>query len=268
MQKLEGGHLFLQERQDKILSMLHKEKKLLVSQLCGEFSVSPATIRSDLKEMESRGLLVRTHGGAILRTKSGAEKSSVQKQSVCQKEKKLIARAAASLVEEGDTIAIDTGTTAMAFAREIIRKNNLTIITNDLEIASFLEENSTATLVVIGGSLRRGFHCCIGAAAVEQLRRFRVDKGFLAVNGLTAEVGLSTPDMEHAEVKRQLIAISSRVILLCDSSKIGINSFCTIAPVSAVDVLVTDSGLSRRELESIQNQEIDVKICNVLEEKE
>lgn len=262
MQKAENSHLFLQERQDQILTMLNKEKKLLVTQLSEVFHVSPATIRNDLKEMEGRGLLVRTHGGAILNTKSGAEKNSVQKQSLYTGEKRNIALCASQMVEDGDTIAIDTGTTTMAFAEAIAEKKNLTVITNDLCIALYLEEHSSANIVIIGGIMRRGFHCSCGSMAVEGLKGFRIDKCFLATNGLTAEVGLSTPDMGHAEVKKQLIAIASQVIVLCDSSKIGTNSFCAVAPASVIHILITDSSIGRKLRESLEDMDIIVKICD------
>ncbi len=131
--------LFAEERQSRILKLLKKEHKVLVPQLCELYGVSPATIRNDLNDMESRGLLKRTHGGAILNTKMGFEQNVEQKLTRNSREKEAIAKIAAEYVEDGDAIAIDTGTTTLAFARCLTEKKNLTVITNDLNIAAFLD---------------------------------------------------------------------------------------------------------------------------------
>ncbi len=261
MQKVDNGHLFLQERQEMILSLLKKEHKVMVPYLCECFSVSPATIRSDLNEMESRGLLTRTHGGAILNTKSGQEKVTNQKVGLNRSEKRLIGLAAAEMVQDGDVIAVDTGTTAMEFVRAITRRKNLTVVTNDLNIAGVLEEQSDATIVFIGGVIRRGFHCSVGPLAIKGMEGLGVDKCFLATNGLTPEFGISTPDMGHAEVKRKMVQIASQVIVMCDSSKIGSSSFCQVVPLSQVDVIITDEGIGVKMRQALEDREVIVKVC-------
>lgn len=261
MQKAENSHLFLQERQEQILKLLKKEHKVMVPYLCECFSVSPATIRSDLNEMESRGLLVRTHGGAILNTKTGQEKVTIQKVELNKTEKQVIGLAAAGMVEDGDIIAVDTGTTAMAFVQAITKKKNLTVVTNDLEIASTLEDQSDANVVLIGGTVRRGFHCTVGPMALMSMKGLRIDKCFMATNGLTPELGISTPDLNHAEIKRRMMEIASQVIVLCDSSKIGTNSFCQVAPLQSVDVIITDGGSDPKMVQALEEQEVVVKVC-------
>ncbi len=261
--KIDNGHLFLQERQEQIMKLLKKEHKLLVPYLCEYFSVSPATIRSDLNDLESKGLLVRTHGGALLNTKTGLEKNFSQKQGTYTKEKEVIAAAAAELVEDGDIIAIDTGTTTLAFAQAITGKHNLTVVTNDIKIALLLEEQSDANVVFVGGTLRRGFHCSVGPLAINCMKNLRVDKCFMGTNGLTKEGGLSTPDINQAEVKRQMIEIGAQVIVLCDSSKIGMNSFCTVAPLNEIGILITDSGLDKSILDQLEQLDVTVKTCEI-----
>ena len=261
MQKIESGHLFLQERQEQILKLLKKEHKVMVPYLCECFSVSPATIRSDLNEMESRGLLVRTHGGAIMNTKTGQEKNTDQKIELNKAEKQLIGHAAAEMVQDGDIIGVDTGTTTMAFVQAIMKKRKLTIVTNDLEIASTLEAQSDATVVFLGGILRRGFHCTIGPMAIAGMKGIRIDKCFMATNGLTPELGLSTPDLNHVEIKKNMMAIASQVIVLCDSSKIGTNSFCQVAPIQSIDVVITDKGVDPKMVQALEDLEIVVKVC-------
>ena len=260
MSEADKAHLFLQERQEEIIKMLKKEQKVLVPQLCEYFSVSSATIRSDLNALENKGLLVRTHGGAILNSKVGQEKNTVQKLEVNKKAKEEIAKCAAEFVSDGDIIAIDTGTTTLAFAREITKKKNLTVVTYDLDIAQLLENQSDASVVLIGGVIRKGFHCTVGPMAINAMQSLRIDKCFMATNGLTPELGISTPDLNHAEVKKQMMSISSQVFVLCDSSKIGYNSFCQVAEINRVDVLITDSRIEQKPLKALEEMELIVKI--------
>ena len=141
---MEKEPLFAQERQKEILALLEAEQKVLVPQLCRQFSVSPATIRNDLNDLEARGLLRRTHGGAI---------PTAQKTVRRMAEKQAIAACAAAMVENGETIAIDTGTTTLELARCLLARTGLTVGTNDLKIAALLEEQSDATIILIGGAV-------------------------------------------------------------------------------------------------------------------
>lgn len=164
---MEKEPLFAQERQKEILALLEAEQKVLVPQLCRQFSVSPATIRNDLNDLEARGLLRRTHGGAIPLSRTGLELTTAQKTVRRMAEKQAIAACAAAMVENGETIAIDTGTTTLELARCLLARTGLTVVTNDLKIAALLEEQSDATIILIGGCVRRGFHCTIGPLAMQ-----------------------------------------------------------------------------------------------------
>lgn len=254
--------LFAQERQAQIVELINQRHKLLVPELCEFFSVSPATIRNDLNDLESRGLLKRTHGGAISNLGTGFEQNTQQKQVKNRERKEAIAALAAGLVQDGDTLVIDTGTTMEAFAACIVQRQNLTVVTNDLHIACLLEEKSDAVVHLTGGTLRKGFHCAVGPSALESLSSLRVDKSFLAVNGLTLEGGLTTPDLNQAEVKRAMLKIGSQRIVLCDSTKIGHDSFARVSEIDAIDILVTDSGVSAEMAETFTEQEIQVQIAS------
>ncbi len=253
--------LFAEERQARIVELLGQRHKLLVPELCDYFTVSPATIRNDLNELEERGLLKRTHGGAISNVGTGYEQNSQQKAVKNRELKEAVAARAAELVKDGDTIAIDTGTTMEAFAARIAQKRSLTVVTNDCRIASLLEEQSDAAVILTGGALRKGFHCTVGPVALETLSGLRVDKTFLATNGLTLESGLTTPDMNQAEVKRAMLRIGGQRILLCDSTKIGHDSFARVADIDAVDVLVTDKGIPPEVMLALAEKEVQVRIA-------
>lgn len=261
MDKSKKEPLFVEERKGRILQMLSKNSKLLVPEICEKFGVSPATARNDLRELENAGLLKRTHGGAIHISKAGFELDSYQKEVKNQAEKQKIAKLAMSYVEDGDIIAIDTGTTTLEFAKLLNARKRLTVVLNDIIIAEYLEEHSDANILLIGGSIRRNFHCVVGPIAIRSMQGLSVDKAFIATNSISSRRGLTTPDLNQAEVKKAMIEISSQVIVLCDSSKIGTNGFVQVAPISAVHRLITDSGIQAGDIEDFNALGIDVQIA-------
>ena len=255
--------LFAEERKAKILELLKENSKLLVPNLCAFFSVSPATIRNDLRELENAGLLKRTHGGAISNSKTKFELDSYQKEVKNHAEKLAIAKYAASLVEDGDTVAIDTGTTTLELAKNLRDKKNVTVVLNDILIASYLEENTDINVILTGGGLRKNFHCTLGPIAIRALGGLSVDKAFMATNGISIKKGLTTPDINQAEVKRAMIEIASEIIVLCDSTKIGNNGFAQVAPVTSIHRLITDDGIADGDIADFEAQGIVVDVVKV-----
>lgn len=251
--------IFAEERQNRILSMLKASNKLLVNELCAVFSVSPATIRNDLNQLESKGLLKRTHGGAICIVKTGFEQTSAQKAHINAEEKQRIARCAADFVENGDTIAIDTGTTMYYLAQSLVDKSDITVVTTDIRIATLLEGCENISIFLAGGMLRKGFSCTIGAVANSALSSLSVDKAFLATNavGMTGE--LCTPDIEQAQIKQQLLKMGKQSFLLCDSTKFGSHSFARFGSLSDIDTVITDDRIDADLLRQLGAQGVDVK---------
>lgn len=243
MNQNESRPLFAEERQEQIIALLDKNSKLLVPELCDHFQVSPATIRSDLRQLAARGRLKRTHGGAIPINKTLFEPSTEDKRIRSSAEKQAIAQIAAEMVEDGDTIAIDAGSTMMELSKILAGKENLTIVVNDLNIALFLEKNSNANIIVLGGNLRRKQQCTVGPITLSTLVSLNVDKAFLATNAFSPQKGFMTPDMNQAEVKKAMLKCASEKIVLCDSSKIGKISFVEFAKLQDIDKLVTDSNV-------------------------
>ena len=236
--------LFAEERKGQILELLRQKSKLLVPELCDYFDVSPATIRNDLRDLENERKLKRTHGGAISLEKTSFELDSRQ-----------IAACAAKLIEDGDTIILDTGTTTLELAKCLSAKRDLTIVLNDIEIASLLEESTQANLILIGGTLRHGFHCTVGPMAVSYLSELNVDKVFLSSNAVSLDRGFTTPDFNQAEVKKTMIQVASEVIMLSDSSKFGKLSFTQFAALSDIDKLITDKGIDPQAAEQLRQLE-------------
>ncbi len=249
------GALFVEERKQQILEYIEAHRKATVGELCEHFRVSSATIRNDLRDLEQGNLLLRTHGGAMVRSKTGQELDSSQKRVQNLEAKRRIAAAALELIEDGDRIILDTGTTTLELARLLSRRRDITVVTNDLASALLLEEMDTVSVVFIGGLLRRRFHCTVsyGNAWREALAGLSVDKAFMGVNSLSLEKGATTPDISTAETKKSMIEIAVKVILLCDSSKFGRSSFARFAMLDQIDTVVTEqvTAADRRQLEEL-----------------
>ena len=242
--------------------MLNSKQRIVVPELCKLFNVSPATIRNDLNDLQKASLLKRTHGGAILNKQVSQENAFVLDVEHLI-EKQALAKSAIELINDGDTIVIDTGTTTFELAKLLNTKKHLTIVLNDIKIALHLEHTcSDANIVLVGGYMRKGLHCTVGPLADISLKGIKVDKAFIATNGITAE-GLSTPDMYQADVKRMMIQIASDVIVLADSSKCGHSAFQLFATLNDINSLITDSNVDKEEITKYQDYGVNVTVVNV-----
>lgn len=237
MKQAEG--MLAQIRRKSIVELVDAQGFVTVSELCERFSVSPATIRNDLHELEADQHIERTHGGAISCRRAVYEPDADQKSVQQVREKEQIAQAALKYIQPGDVIALDTGTTTYALARRLGGFERLTVVTCDLQIAAWLESNTNVRIIMAGGQVRRSFHCTCGQTAIDTLSRLHVDKLFIAANAVSLD-GLSTPSLEMAAVKSTLIASADRVILLADSTKLKRRSFARFAGLEQVHALITD----------------------------
>lgn len=253
--------LFAEERRRAILNLLEKQNKVYVPELCEYFNVSPATIRTDLRILDNEGVLKRTHGGAVNLSKASYEPTSNFKLSHRSDEKKRIANYAIQLIENGDTIALDTGTTTLELAKLLPSKHDLTVITNDIAIATYLEQNSGANIIMLGGTIRRGFNCTAGSMAAKMMEPFNVDKAFIASNAFSFEAGFSTPSEEQAEVKSSMIRSASIVNMLIDSSKFNSIAFYKFAQLKDIDRLVTDNLISSEDLNLLNSYQDTLKVA-------
>lgn len=227
---------FKEERQARIIKILEEEQRVGVGVLSERLLVSEETIRRDLKDLGKRGLIQKTHGGAIRSVLQPMPYES--RLNHASRFKIAIGRAAAELVREEESILIDSGTTALELAKAL-RVAKVRVVTNSLEVAKVIAERPEYDLIVIGGKWDP-LHQFVGPASVEQLSRYRVDRLFLGVPGLDRKLGLTGPSEEEAAVKRTMLEISQQVIALADHTKIGQVMFAHVAPASAMDMLVTD----------------------------
>lgn len=228
--------LFREERQLQILELLKTDQRVEVAALARTFDVSEDTIRRDLRGMQSQGLIVKTHGGALNHV--AAPRSFEKRLEHASRNKALIGKAAADLIEEGECLLIDSGTTALNVARSM-SVSKAKVLTNSLEVAKVISEYGKYELIVLGGRWDP-LHQLVGPATVEQLSRYRVDKVFLGMPGLDFKHGITVPSDEEAAVKMAMIEIAQQVIGLADHTKLGEVAFSYVAPASAIDILVTD----------------------------
>ena len=250
--------IFVEQRRREILQLAQVKGSVTVDELCDIYSVTNATIRADLCNLDSRGLLQRTHGGAICLTNNDLELTSSQKEDKFIEDKIAIGKIALNYVKSSDAIILDTGTTILQFAKQLKDIKNLTVFVYDLKTALVLEDLGIENIIFLGGTIRKNFHCTIGSTLIEDINNCHFDTCFVATNGLSIKRGLSTANINVADVKTAIIANSDKVISLCDSSKIGHDSTVSFASLKNVDTIITDKNINKEDLKQLK------KIVNVV----
>jgi len=241
------------DRQKRIQRLLQERGVVKVTDLSSLLGVSEITIRRDLDTLERSGDLERTHGGAVYNQHMRIEPRYAQKDAIHREEKEAIGRAAAKLVEAGDTLLINSGSTTKQVIRNL-KMSKARIITSNLGAVIEAQE-SEMELILIGGLLRRQSNSLVGSLATLSLQQVYGSKAFIGVDGLSVKYGLTTPILEEAEIAREMIRRTpGPVVVVADHSKLSVVSNFMTAPIDQVDILVTDQGLNnelREELEKI-----------------
>jgi DeoR family transcriptional regulator, fructose operon transcriptional repressor len=246
-----------QDRQNEILTQLQKVRSVKISELSRDLNVTRETIRKDLYEMEEKGLIRKVHGGAIL-NKANLETKYINRKNTNEAEKRSIAKKASEFVEDGDTIYIDYGTTALYFTREILSKKNLTIITNSLPIANELIDYSDFEVIIIGGSIRKNENSLFGPVAYRGIENLYVEKGFFGIGGVDINAGYTNVHMGESEVSRLMMIHSQKKIVMADYSKFNTVSMNRVASIEEVDVLITDENADQDLLNELKNKKTTV----------
>ncbi len=249
---LSGDEMLIDERRQHVLDKIKREGRVLVGELSDELGISRITIRKDLEFLQAQGLIQRSHGGAIA-AQSGTlfDPSLLEKQKLHPKEKERIANAAVKLVEEGQCVILDSGTTTTAIARALRKFRHLTIITNAVNIAAELT-NTDFEVILTGGTLRKNSFSLVGPLAEEFLKEIHADVLFLGVDGFDPEIGLTTPNILESRVNRAMVNAAKTVVAVCDSTKFGKHSLALIVPSQKIGVVITDENLSPEYREHLQ----------------
>jgi len=233
------------ERRARILQELKDNSKVFVTILSKELNVSEVTIRKDLNELKRKHLLTRIRGGAMRLPEVGIgnDTSIQEKQLKNYKEKRSVGKFAATLINDNETIILDSGTTTLEIAKNLDSFNKLTIITNAINIAIELTKYHRFNVILLGGNLRESSYSTVGPLAESILKLFYCDKLFLGVDSFNIEKGVSTPNIEEANINQTMMSMSKETIAVFDSSKFNKRSFAFIAPISKINSIVTDKGI-------------------------
>ena len=244
--------MYAPERHQQILTRARAEGRVDVATLALDLDVTPETVRRDLTVIERLGLLRRVHGGAVAVERLGVEPGLADRERVMSAQKERIARAALEELPDGGAIILDAGTTTIRLAALLPADRDLTVVTHALPIVTVLAARPNITLHLVGGTVRGRTLAAVGSWALAALTQIHADVVFLGTNGVTVERGLTTPDLAEAQVKRALVAAARRVVVLADHTKLGVSDFALVAPLSAVDVLITDSDAAPELVDEIE----------------
>ncbi len=252
-----------EERRSRIIELLEARGTVLVDELVHQFAVSHVTARKDLSELEERGLLHRTHGGATYAHKSLYNPSFREKIHLQKTEKQSIARLALEYIEEGDSVILDAGSTTLALAQLMKpRLRSVYVITNSIPIALELSDTRWEILLT-GGQMRHHSMALIGPAAVRSLETYHADKAFMSATGVSLAKGYTTPNPYEAETKQAMVRAVDRVYALVDSSKLGRATLASFARVDEADLLLTDANAPQEFLRDLEKQGLSYRLAEL-----
>jgi len=254
---------FAMERRERIWRLVTERGRVRTSELAQQFNVTEPTIRKDIAELESRSLLRRAHGGAVAR-RPMTEIPLDERERKFMPEKQRIAQACLELIDDGDAIFLDGGTTTIQLAMLLADRaegvpRDIKVITNSFAIAEVLGNRLDEHPVVIGGRFRPQGRCFVGPLAMKSLEQFRVDVAFIGVTGVNAD-GAFAADISEAEIKAAATRRAARVVIPMDHSKVGLTDFIEVCPLSDVDVIVTDQA-DQQLTEWAQHHTITVSVA-------
>ncbi len=232
--------MFALERQSRILSMLEKEKSILVQDAASLFHVTEETIRRDLRALESQGLLIRTHGGAMVNESLPSETPLTLREGINIGGKDAIGKKAAELIQDGDTILLDPSTSALHVAKNI-KDKKLTVITNAQRIIRELADCPDITLISTGGVYRPKSSSFVGRAAENSVGNYFASKIFFSCSGFSPQTGLIDSNEQDAEMKRAMLRCSAQAIFLCDHTKFGRIGYWVFGKTSDIHTMITDA---------------------------
>jgi DeoR family transcriptional regulator of aga operon len=235
--------MMAEERRSQILHIVRHEGKARVNDLAARFNTSAVTIRNDLNELHQRGLVLRSHGGAVIPDRILRESPVHERLKAHSEEKRRIGAMAATLIHDGETIILDSGTTTLEIARSIKNRQNLQVITNGVNIAAELLDARDVQTFIVGGTVRRDSASIVGRTTEDLFEQFSADKLFLSGAGCDPDFGVSGANLEETTVNRAMLRIAREIILVADASKFSRRSMSRIAPLSEIDIVISDTSL-------------------------
>ena len=244
--------LKIDARRKQIQDILTREGKVRVSQLSSILGASEVTIRNDLAELEKNGYLERISGGAVLTTRNYYNMDFQQRKQERAAEKQSIAIAAANLVNDGDTLMINSGTTSFFTAVELKKLKNLNIVTNSISIAMELGHHPTFRVILLGGEINPQYSFSYGIDAISQLQKYKADKVILSVDGICVNSGITTYHAEETEINKIMLNRAQESIIVGDYTKVGHESFSYICDLARLGCFVTNDCADETQLSEIE----------------
>lgn len=242
--EVQADGMMAQERRTQILQILRKAGRARVNELASHFNISAVTIRNDLNDLAQRGLVQRSHGGAVLPDAIMRESPLQERLKAHAEEKRRIGAIAATMIHDNEIIILDSGTTTLEIARQIKKKKGLHIITNGINIAAELLDARECEVFIVGGTVRGESASINGRFAEEMFDQFSADKLFLSGAGCDLDFGVSGANLEETLVNRAMLRIAREIILVADASKFSRRSMSRIALFSEIDTVISDKSLS------------------------
>jgi DeoR/GlpR family transcriptional regulator of sugar metabolism len=259
--------MFVAQRRHKIKERLLQERSLKVADLVKAFSVSEETIRRDLNQLEREGIIRKDYGGAILVEDLQQSIASVppvyHRMQHFTEEKESIAEAAAKLVGPGQIVIMDAGSTTWCLAKHLDDIDELTVLTNGLNVAEQCSQNEKTNVFVIGGKLIRKSMSLVGSQAEWELRKYNAHLAFLGASGISTNRGFASFDLYEAEMKKAMVAAGQKVVILADHSKFERHALISFATFQDVDILITSDLVDPLVLRAIEQAGVRTIVCPV-----
>jgi len=259
------GDVFAEERQQQIARIVEEHGRARVAELSGLFGVSGVTIRKDLDLLEQRGRLVRTHGGAVVAGGTGAERAFDIRERLQRPEKDAIGRAAAAMVVDGESIALDASTTALAMARHLAARGgwlHLTVITNGLRIAAELAGHPGISVAMPAGFVRWEALSLVGPLSEGLFDKVNIQRAFMGAAGFSLEAGLTDATEEEAQIKRLFATTATEVVGLVDHTKWDRAAFATFCPTASLAAVVADADAPEPIAAALRSRGINVHLVD------
>ncbi|SMO83672.1 DeoR/GlpR family DNA-binding transcription regulator [Gracilimonas mengyeensis] len=249
------------ERHETILKKLKESGKVYVQELSEDLDVSEVTIRKDLRVLEEKGLLFRTHGGATQSNPYTSDRPVSEKEKVQAEEKSLIAQEALKLIGDNDSIVLASGTTILALARKIHPNRRLNVITSALNISLELAQHKNVEILQLGGQLRQSSTSVVGPYAEQFLDGITCGILFLGVDGIDLDHGLTTSNLMEASLNQRFIEVAQYTVVLADHTKFGKRGFSRICSLDKVQHIITDEGVSAETVAKLEESGVQVTIA-------
>lgn len=250
------------ERRQLLMDILRKQSGLSVPELAEVLKVSEGTIRNDLNALELQGLLTRVHGGAVLKLQDQFQNDTFKRRyQQNAAEKQAIARKAAALVNDDASILLDASSTAYYFSKALVKHQRLRVMTNGFDAALELAQNTTNTVILIGGIVNNGASSVTGLLSEHIIEELHIQKAFLSCSGFSLERGMTEVHLAEAQLKRKVIESSQELYALVDSSKFGLEDLTSFARPEKITRLLTDQHLSKDWIDRLSKSGIDFTLC-------